>query len=230
MGISGAAGDRADDRLGRLVAPLVKWRYSRAAVFARRASSSVLGRRAESREPNGSEPPGQRTGLPYDKAEARKIAEVVIWSEAATISAVSSLYFVGMSARHLVYASHVTPHTDGANGQLAGTLWTDCEPHNSGDLPVRALVAHTSPGFSPGPGGRHRSQRHSPPSSTTQGVSPVSPTSPHSTPMPGGRGPQAVRPRRTAWSPGLCPFVSPGPADTRRSRTTPGSGPCRETR
>ncbi|WP_276607241.1 sterol carrier protein domain-containing protein [Streptomyces sp. A0958] len=65
----------------------------------------------------------------------RSIATCVPTGETAdltiTISALSSLYFGGMSARHLAYAGHITPHTDGAIGQLAGMLWTDCEPHNS---------------------------------------------------------------------------------------------------
>ncbi|MFE1037023.1 GNAT family N-acetyltransferase [Streptomyces sp. NPDC058807] len=48
-----------------------------------------------------------------------------------TLSALSSLYFGGLSARHLAYAGHMTPHTDGAIGRLARMFWTDPEPHNS---------------------------------------------------------------------------------------------------
>jgi predicted acetyltransferase len=47
------------------------------------------------------------------------------------LSALSSLYFGGMSAHHLASAGHITPHTDGAIGQLARMFWTDPEPHNS---------------------------------------------------------------------------------------------------
>lgn len=46
-------------------------------------------------------------------------------------SALSSLCFGGMSAHHLAYAGHTTPHTDVAMGQLARMFWTDPEPHNS---------------------------------------------------------------------------------------------------
>ena len=48
-----------------------------------------------------------------------------------TLSALSSLYFGGMSAHHLAYAGHITAHTDGAIGQLARMFSTDPEPHNS---------------------------------------------------------------------------------------------------
>ncbi|MFI1760303.1 sterol carrier protein domain-containing protein [Streptomyces sp. NPDC020571] len=48
-----------------------------------------------------------------------------------TLSALSSLYFGGMSARHLAYAGHIAAHTDGAIGRLARMFWTDPEPHNS---------------------------------------------------------------------------------------------------
>nr|WP_234442841.1 sterol carrier protein domain-containing protein [Streptomyces sp. AMCC400023] len=47
------------------------------------------------------------------------------------LAALSSLYFGGMSAHHLAYAGHITPHTGGAIGQLARMFWTDPEPHNS---------------------------------------------------------------------------------------------------
>ncbi|MEO3750766.1 GNAT family N-acetyltransferase [Streptomyces sp. B6B3] len=48
-----------------------------------------------------------------------------------TLSALSSLYFGGMSAHHLAYAGHITPHTDGAIGQVGRMFRTDPEPHNS---------------------------------------------------------------------------------------------------
>lgn len=48
-----------------------------------------------------------------------------------TLSALSSLYFGGMSAHHLAHAGHIAAHTDGAVGQLARMFWTDPEPHNS---------------------------------------------------------------------------------------------------
>lgn len=48
-----------------------------------------------------------------------------------TLSALSSLYFGGMSAHHLAYAGHITAHTDGAIGQLARVFRTEPEPHNS---------------------------------------------------------------------------------------------------
>lgn len=48
-----------------------------------------------------------------------------------TLAALSSLYFGGMSARHLACAGHITAHTEGAIGQLARMFWTDPEPHNS---------------------------------------------------------------------------------------------------
>ncbi|MFJ8938493.1 GNAT family N-acetyltransferase [Streptomyces sp. NPDC102365] len=48
-----------------------------------------------------------------------------------TVPALSSLYFGGMSAHELAYAGHITPHADGAIGQLARLFRTDPEPHNS---------------------------------------------------------------------------------------------------
>lgn len=48
-----------------------------------------------------------------------------------TLSALSSLYFGGMSAHHLAYAGRITAHTPGAIGQLARIFSTDPEPHNS---------------------------------------------------------------------------------------------------
>ncbi|MFG3331303.1 sterol carrier protein domain-containing protein [Streptomyces tendae] len=48
-----------------------------------------------------------------------------------TLSALSSLYFGGMSAHHLAYAGHITAHTDGAIGRLTRMFRTDPEPHNS---------------------------------------------------------------------------------------------------
>lgn len=48
-----------------------------------------------------------------------------------TLSALSSLYFGGVSAHHLAYAGHIAAHTDGAIGQLTRMFWTDPEPHNS---------------------------------------------------------------------------------------------------
>ncbi|MFF0645430.1 GNAT family N-acetyltransferase [Streptomyces tendae] len=48
-----------------------------------------------------------------------------------TLSALSSLYFGGMSAHRLAYAGHITAHTDGAVGRLARMFRTDPEPHNS---------------------------------------------------------------------------------------------------
>ncbi|GAA4897241.1 putative acetyltransferase [Stackebrandtia albiflava] len=48
-----------------------------------------------------------------------------------TPAALGSLYFGGMSAHHLAYAGHVTPHTDGAVDALSRMFRTDPEPHNS---------------------------------------------------------------------------------------------------
>ncbi|MFD0319185.1 GNAT family N-acetyltransferase [Streptomyces flavalbus] len=48
-----------------------------------------------------------------------------------TLPALSSLYLGGMSAHHFAHAGHITPHTDGALGQLARMFRTDPEPHNS---------------------------------------------------------------------------------------------------
>lgn len=48
-----------------------------------------------------------------------------------TLSALSSLYFGGMSAHDLARAGHITTHADDAIGQLARMFWTDPEPHNS---------------------------------------------------------------------------------------------------
>lgn len=48
-----------------------------------------------------------------------------------TVPALSSLYLGGMSAHELAYAGHITPHSDGAIGQLALMFRIDPEPHNS---------------------------------------------------------------------------------------------------
>lgn len=64
---------------------------------------------------------GTVTCVPTDEA-----ADLTI-----TLPGLSSLYFGGMSAHHLAYAGHITPHTDDAIRQLARMFWTDPEPHNS---------------------------------------------------------------------------------------------------
>ena len=52
-----------------------------------------------------------------------------------TLSALSSLYFGGMSAHHLAHAGHITPHTDGAIGQLARMFRTGgLQPNASGPV------------------------------------------------------------------------------------------------
>lgn len=48
-----------------------------------------------------------------------------------TVSALSSLYFGGMSAHDLAYAGHITQHSDGAIGRLSRMFRIDPEPHNS---------------------------------------------------------------------------------------------------
>lgn len=48
-----------------------------------------------------------------------------------TIPALSSLYLGGMTAHHLAYAGHITPHADGAIERLTRLFRTDPEPHNS---------------------------------------------------------------------------------------------------
>ncbi|MFD4257212.1 GNAT family N-acetyltransferase [Streptomyces sp. NPDC058534] len=61
------------------------------------------------------------TCVPTDKA-----ADLTI-----TLSALSSLYFGGMSAQQLACAGHIVPHADGALGKLTQMFRTDPEPHNS---------------------------------------------------------------------------------------------------
>ncbi|MFD0568300.1 GNAT family N-acetyltransferase [Kitasatospora gansuensis] len=69
--------------------------------------------------------------LRADGAEVTCVATDQAADLTVTVPALSSLYFGGGSAHDLAYAGHLTPHTDGAIGQLARMFRTDPEPHNS---------------------------------------------------------------------------------------------------
>lgn len=95
-------------------------------------SYDTAGELAFSIEDDSMCPANNRTWLlRADSATATCVATDQEADLTITVPALSSLYFGGMSAHDLTYAGHITPHSDGAIGQLARLFRTDPEPHNS---------------------------------------------------------------------------------------------------